>query len=799
MNIRKDQNSATNPPNEARLRAASATTARGSRFQPALLSLLAAVATLSALCLSGAKPAKAQSGLQVSFGGNGLQKLSYNGVALEDLNAYPTDAFHIWHMKATDSQGHPLPGPQLTWGENNNGRSWNAHTHTWTYTFSWGTISTQYIQNGNNLDVVVTTSNNGNSGLVFDGASVYPLALHFPNLPAGFANAGYPQLTFNVTAPSVTTADYGQGEVVAVVPDATKALYSGFLPTGNGTSYTAFVSGTSPDSIATFQPHNDRPVAPGQSDQYRVSLRFQPSGTSTYPLAADAYRSWAATYPPVLHWTDRRAIGTVFLASSPNGDIHHAGGFPNNPRRYFNDGNGRNFDINTPDGLAAFQRKVVAQAQSNVTNLGALGAQGAITWDIEGEQFPQDTSYVCSPDQIAQLAPEMESVINDPSSPYHGMKLDDAYFQVMRSAGFRVGVCIRPQHFTLNSDGTAAQVFLPTANIAGELIRKINYAHDRWGATLFYIDSTVDPNGATLPASIFQQVAASVPDSLLIPEESTPLYFAYTAPFSSFIDLGATGTPSSVYFYYPHAFSAILINDVDPGKLRGAQAQLTTQVQHGDVLMGHTDYPDGNNPTIVSIYQSAGASGASAPQPTPAPQPVPPPAPAPPPDPAPAPGPPSASAPAASDPAPAAPVADTSAGASGPSSTDAATPAPVAPPAPANPAAPADPATAEAMPVSPPVAPENSSDLNIASPGSGQTVSGTILVSGAISDALDAAGSYLMVDGLEIGTSRITSAPYQYPLDTTTLSNGNHLLQLWAHDIGNNTLVSQTIAVDVQN
>jgi hypothetical protein len=64
---------------------------------------------------------------------------------------------------------------------------------------------------------------------------------------------------------------------------------------------------------------------------------------------------------------------------------------------------------------------------------------------------------------------------------------------------------------------------------------------------------------------------------------------------------------------------------------------------------------------------------------------------------------------------------------------------------------------------------------------------------------LDPAGSYLMADGLEIGAQRITGAPFNYPLDTTTLTNGQHTLQLWAHDVGNNTYLSAPVAVAVSN
>jgi hypothetical protein len=546
--------------------------------------------------------------LQVTYGPSGVQTLSYKGIVLEDLNLAPGDAFHIWHMKATDMKGNPMTGPEYGWGENNEGKNWNPNNRTWTYNFAWGSIGVQFNQNGNTLDVVVTTTNAANSGIIFNGATIYPFVLNFPQLPNNFGKASYPQVTFNTTGPSVTVASYGEDQVAAVVPDATLPLYSGFWPTGNGYGYFPIISGTAPDGLATFQPHNDRPVLPGQTATYTVSLRFGPSGSPLSSVAADAYRNWATAYPPSLNWPDRRAIGTIYLASSPTGDQELSDDYSNNPRRYFNDSNLKDFDVKSADGLAKFQARVLAQAAKSVATLRMLNAQGSITWDIEGEQYRQPTSYVCAPDEIAQVAPEMESTISDSNSPYHGMKLDDAYFKAMKDAGFRVGVCVRPQHFTLNRDRTAAQASLPHDAVVAELTRKIRYAHDRWGATLFYIDSTVDTIGAVLDASIFKQLATEFPDSLLIPEESTPLYHAYTAPFKNFMGLGAIGTDPSVLSYYPKAFSAVLVNDVDRGKLDAAQAQLTQQVAHGDVLMAHGDYPQADNSTIITIYRNAKAT-----------------------------------------------------------------------------------------------------------------------------------------------------------------------------------------------
>jgi Bacterial Ig domain len=91
------------------------------------------------------------------------------------------------------------------------------------------------------------------------------------------------------------------------------------------------------------------------------------------------------------------------------------------------------------------------------------------------------------------------------------------------------------------------------------------------------------------------------------------------------------------------------------------------------------------------------------------------------------------------------------------------------------------------------------SSVAIVSPIAGTSVSGVITVQGSINVNLDAAGSFLIVDGASQNQHRVTSAPYVYSLDTRTLSNGTHTLQLWAHDTGNNTTLSTVVQINVAN
>ena len=546
----------------------------------------------------------AESALKLSYGDAGVTRLEYNGAVLEDLQQFPADAFHIWHMRLTDLQGNVLT--QGGWGEDNLGKSWDAKNHSWTYNFAWGALAVHYETAGDDLLLDVSETNKAGSGVILQGASFYPVTLHFPSLPAGFGAANYPQISNNVDGPGVVVANLPLGAVATVVTDPRAPLFSGFQPTGATNAYSVLVSSTTPDGTASFARRYDRPLLPGQTCSFRVIVRFAGVQQTADVIAADAYTQWRAAWPSTLRWPDRRIIGTAYLASSPSGAAEGAGG--GNPRRYFVNSSGAGIDVRSAAGLASFQARVLEQANAVVQNLRQLNAQGVITWDLEGEQYPQPTSYVGAPDQIGLLAPEMESVIHDPASPYNGRRLDDAYFEVIRSAGFRVGVCIRPQHLVRSAGGAANQVTLASDQVAGELSRKIRYAHDQWGATLFYLDSMVNAEGGTLDPGILKRVSASFPDSLLIPEEYTARDSASTAPFRSFLFHRDTGTDPMTRALYPSAFSAVLVNDVSSSDLAAALPALTRSVRAGDLLMVHADYWQANNPTVLQIYKDAKAT-----------------------------------------------------------------------------------------------------------------------------------------------------------------------------------------------
>jgi chitodextrinase len=89
--------------------------------------------------------------------------------------------------------------------------------------------------------------------------------------------------------------------------------------------------------------------------------------------------------------------------------------------------------------------------------------------------------------------------------------------------------------------------------------------------------------------------------------------------------------------------------------------------------------------------------------------------------------------------------------------------------------------------------------VSIASPAAGATISGTaVILSATASDNVGVAGVQFKVDGTSVG-SQVTTAPYMYALNTTTLSNANHNLTAVATDMAGNSATSAVVTVKVNN
>lgn len=446
-----------------------------------------------------------------------------------------------------------------------------------TITFPWGTVKTGYAAVNNRVELTITTSNALNSDTI-QGLRFTPMVLKFPEKVKEY-DGSIPLLVHNMGQVAATKVSYGSGTMAVVAEDIEKPLMVGFPWALDKPANTVFPLSIHTDRVGSYPdsyPRIVRPIPPNATDQYVVSLRFGRSKATESSLAGDIDAKFATVFPQQLKWTDRRPIGAIFLATGPQE-------WTSNPRGWFGDAR---LNVTTPAGRAEFRQRILNLADGAIAIMRDMNAQGAITWDIEGQEYRHATTYIGDPRLVDTLAPEMAEVA-------------DEYFGRFRAAGLRTGICVRPQLLQVAADKKSANQ-TPVDDPAGLLIDKIAYARKRWGVTLIYLDSNVnstDPN--PLDASIIQKVAEACPDCLIIPEHYNLRYFAYSAPFAE-LRRGIVSTPDYARDVYPKAFSLIYTAD---GPLDLYRDPLKTAVKQGDGLIYRTWFADPQNEKVKAIYK----------------------------------------------------------------------------------------------------------------------------------------------------------------------------------------------------
>jgi hypothetical protein len=505
--------------------------------------------------------------LQVSFGATGVSKVTYKGVTLFDLARNPSEGFQAYEivLKKPDGTLQRLGGAPLR-------SSWNAAEREVTLEYAWGSIGCKFTVEGDQLRMHVQVDNASSINTVA-AVTLSPMTFRFPVMPDAFF--GGPKLGYNVNGPAVLAANYGSGQAVFVNEDVARPLtvgYSSNPTTAAQFNYNLLIGGARPDG-----PAFERPIAPGHSDTYNVAIRFGYAGVASESLATDINAKYAAAFPATLNWADRRPIGSIFLS-----DAVASGVSATNPHGWWGD---PTVNTTTPAGLANFKKRFLADADRSINILRNMNAQGVIVWDVEGEQH-QGATYIGDPRVATQTLPELgfEKVL-------------DEYFRRFTTAGFRVGVTLRPTQFTATSatSGTQTEV----ADPAALMIEKARFARDRWGATLFYVDS----NDAYRPQDI-SRLAAAFPDSLFIPEHELPGSYGFSAPYGE-VRRNDLGTPKAARALFPGSFSVI---EATMGVTNENRSALVDAVRAGDILIFQGWYDNPANATVKDIYDEVRAA-----------------------------------------------------------------------------------------------------------------------------------------------------------------------------------------------
>ncbi|MBL8210493.1 MAG: hypothetical protein JNK87_07270 [Bryobacterales bacterium] len=450
----------------------------------------------------------------------------------------------------------------------------NWLTRTATAEATWGTISLTYRGSAERLLVTVEVTNR--SPHVIDALWLELMQLRFPSRPTEYDSVT-PLLSHGNGQPALVAIRHALGRFALVSEDPAGDVLIGLPWATDRPAGTVFPVSLNTGRVPAFPdstPTIVRPIAPGATDRFTVSLRFAGIGGPAKDLTGDVYDRFSKRNPPAPGWSDRRPIGALFLSTA-------AAGWPKNPRGWLQDAQ---IDTTTKAGIGQLKRRVLGYADASVAILKATGAQGMITWDIEGQQFPHPISYIGDPRRFFELAPEMAEIA-------------DEYFRRFRDAGLRTGVCIRPQRLQLSADGSARQEQSPDP--ASVLNEKVRWVRNRWDVSLVYIDSNITAHHfQPLDASIVRGLAQAFPDILFIPEHASLAYYGFSAPYQE-LRKGVTAAPSLARLLYPTAFSVIYIAD---GNLERRYQQVRDGVKRGDVLLFRAWYDDPANRLVKRIY-----------------------------------------------------------------------------------------------------------------------------------------------------------------------------------------------------
>jgi hypothetical protein len=519
-------------------------------------------------------------GLNFVVGAHGLDSLSFNGQSLlvspESGQLQPQKSVFRTVLDAL----LPRPPSQVA--------TPNKPAGTVDLSYPWGHVSCAYGRQDDRITMRFTVSNA--SPKAIDQLSLRLMELNFPSVPkggtleAGMFGFGFKDVASSLHQyPSVPSAanpafvvpivrvDYGTGALNFCSDDLQCSV--------DVPDSTNFSAKTSYPFVITC-----RDIKPGSTKAFNVSLRFGPSGARVQDLSGDVLEQYAKKYPFQITWKDHRPIGAIFLASSGTN-------VATNPRRWIL--NYGQIDVTTDQGKAAFREALLKHADKCIQALKDTGAQGMITWDPEGEEFI-GACYYGDPRLVPTLAPEMEFKNNGAKS------VIDEYFGKFRAAGLKVGVCIRPQQIAM-VDGKPVHQAAEDENAVQILGERIAYAKQRWGCTLFYVDSTATAYGALNP-DVFKAVADANPDVLLIPENESMRYFAYSAPLNSYMHHRITSTPVGARMVYPKAFSVLMAPEGDRPEDHDA---LVTAVRHGDILLFNGWYNGVETGKIKKLYEEA--------------------------------------------------------------------------------------------------------------------------------------------------------------------------------------------------
>ncbi|MCZ7647324.1 MAG: hypothetical protein M5U26_19045 [Planctomycetota bacterium] len=567
---------------------------------------------LAVLAAGGAGARAGEPGVACRFGAQGLEGLDVGGQAWLSVGQ-PKVVRAVFETTSHDENGY-LKYEFETKAEEASASGFDAAKKAARAEYPWGSLEVVYAPAPGRLDLTVTLRN-GSAKLLAD-FEVELLGLKLPAVPANWKKGKVrPASGLDNLAATWIEDEAFKAVFCALTMDPPSRF--GLKPGADAEvpQYTLIWAGgvnKAEPGAYELKPRGVPRIAPGASFTFECTLRAMPAGADRHALMEDVYERFRKAYGPVAEWKDRRPIGMLMRSSSYKGHKSET-----NPRGWFS-----NPKLDIAD-KAAFKAAALADAERCVKTLQAMDAQGFVFWDVEGSENPHPITYIGDPRLAEKLAPEFDEVA-------------DAYFQAFRDAGLATGICIRPtqvyfnaekkkwDHGTCSDGGPGRGDYFPQLRpkevpwwrfypIVERLCAKIEYAQQRWGCTIFYIDT----NGSfrqfgeeqkfewmLLDQSVWKAVKEKHPEVLLIPELVGENFAWHAANWSCTaaymeLDLNGFGTHEGVRRLLPGAFSIVNVCDGDFAKHR---EKLAAAVKAGDILLSHGWFGSQRNKEVKELY-----------------------------------------------------------------------------------------------------------------------------------------------------------------------------------------------------
>lgn len=442
------------------------------------------------------------------------------------------DQFNIWKMWFASGKILSVKSEKAA------SRNVDASRHRLEWTYDWGSVEHRFRIVDDHLVIEVTIHNRGQEDIT--GFAMYSIL--------GVGGLQVPAMresSYGVDEPCIVPMVGAKGGMaLSIPPDA--GVYGIEIASDPKQDLATIRLTANNDRIIVDNVRSDGSIASGASRTWRAEVRFFPEGTTKEEMLGPAIAAWREAFPPQMSWGDRRPIGRLFLG----------GGLPR--REALDRLKSLPGDLPDVTADAAVQAAIRKKIDGGIATARAMDAQGIILWDLEGTTFPHATTYIGDPRMIRVLNPQMDQIID-------GIMAD------MKANGLRVGITLRPSRVIYDEQkDDAKHSYGATAGPFEELDDKIVYAKERWGATLFYIDTNFfwrPYEGTWKSGRIAPQTWAALaekhPDCLFIPEFGGAADYRSCAVYGE-ADMGSYGMPAMARQLYGESFRVVVVEDADP-------------------------------------------------------------------------------------------------------------------------------------------------------------------------------------------------------------------------------------------